>query len=154
MKKIGLLCTLLIVLLLTGCESDIINNGDIKVDNGTRLSCNQKVQTVDVKMIADFKDDKLTYLGLEYGMDLSSYTDTQVNAIQKEDMCTIVKNSMSNYSDAFTNCKQSVENKQLLITADFDLDKLKGADLTTQTSIDEAKTELEKQGYSCTITKK
>ena len=166
MKKILLFSTLFIALLLTGCgnddksASDIINGlkgGEITPtptavpSNNKRLVCNQKVQTVDVNMIADFDDEALTYLGLKYEMDLSAYSDAQINAIKSQNMCKTVKDSMSNYTDSFTNCKQSVVDKKLLITADFDLDKLVGADISRQTSISLAKAELEKQNYVCTI---
>lgn len=160
MKKILLFSTLFIILLLTGCSNNGNKLGDIDlpinedIDNGVRLVCSRKVQTVDVDMIADFKEDTLTYLGLQYEMDLSAYTDAQISAVGAQDMCTTVKKSMSTYTDAFTNCKQKVENKVLVITADFDLTKLAGADLTTNTNLTDAKTGLEKQGYSCIEEKK
>lgn len=145
MKKVVLLFSMMFVaLLLTGCEDEGV----------TRLLCTQRVQTVDVDMIADFKGDELTYLGLKYTMDLSGYSDAQIKAIDALDMCTNVKNSMSTYTNAFTNCKESIENKVLLITADFDLDKLTSSDLKKETSIEEAKTGLEKQGYTCTVSEK
>lgn len=130
------------MVLLTGCSS-----------KETRLICTQTVQGVDVKMIADFASDELTYLGLEYNMDLSAYNDTQIDYLNKQDMCSTVKASMSSYSNAFTNCKQNVANKNLKITADFDLDKLTTG-LSRKTSVEEAKAELEKQSYSCTVTNK
>ena len=140
-KGLLLLSTLVFAVIITGCSGK------------TRLTCTQKVQTVDVKMFADFKGDELTYLGLQYDMDLSEYNDTQVDLITKQDMCSTVKSSMASYSNAFTNCKQNVSNKNLKITADFDLDKLTG-DLSKKTNVEEAKTQLEKQGYSCTTSNK
>ena len=157
MKKIFLYSTLLIALFLTGCgnSSDLENkNLPDTSTNVKRLVCIQKVQTVDVDMIADFNDEELTYLGLKYEMDLSSYTSAQIDLIKKQDMCNTVKQSMSTYANSFTNCKQDVVDKKLLITADFDLDKLVGSDLSRKTSIETAKKELEKQNYSCTITNK
>ena len=158
MKKILLFSMLLLAIVLTGCGSNTNNQNsggnDEPVLAGKRLVCSQKVQTVDVNMIADFKENELTYLGLKYEMDLSGYTDVQIKAIGEQDMCSTVKKSMSSYTDAFTNCKQKLENKTLLITADFDLDKLVGADISKNTSIDVAKASLEKQNYSCTISDK
>lgn len=165
MKKILLFSTLFVALLLTGCGNDSGNtnglNGIVTTPTPTvapstskRLLCEQKVQTVDVDMIADFEKDELTYLGLKYEMDLSGYTDVQINAIRAQDMCGTVKASMQGYTNAFTNCKQSVVNKTLLITADFDLDKLIESNLSRKTSIELAKAELEKQNYSCTISNK
>ena len=93
MKKILLFSMLFILLLSTGCSSDETNKlGDInpiennEVENGKRLVCSQKVKTVDVDMIADFENDELTYLGLKYEMDLSAYSDVQINAIKAQDI--------------------------------------------------------------------
>ena len=160
MKKM-LLGILFALVLLTGCSSESSSNlgdnifgNDIEEDNGVRLVCSQKVQIVDVDMIADFKDESLTYLGLKYKMDLSAYNDAQITAINGQDMCSSVKQSMTKYTDSFTNCKQSIEDKALIITADFDLDKLIDDDITKTTNIEEAKKELEKQGYTCVESKK
>ena len=163
MKKILLFSVLFVALLLTGCDSkkdeEIVTPTSTPSPTpvpvvGKRLVCSQKVQTVDVNMIADFESETLTYLGLEYKMDLSEYSSAQIDAIKKQDMCSTVAKTMQSYTYAFTNCKQSVTNKTLLITADFDLDKLTGSDLSDKDSIDTAKSELEKQNYSCTITNK
>lgn len=138
MKKV--LFALIALLLVTGC------GGSTK-----RLLCSQKVQTIDVNMIADFKGDELTYLGLKYEMDLTSYTDAQVELVGKQDMCSTVKASMSSYTNAFTNCKQKIDNKILVITADFDLDKLIAGDIKREAKIEDVKAGLEKQNYKCTI---
>ena len=138
MKKV--LFALIALLLVTGC------GGSTK-----RLLCSQKVQTVDVNMIADFKGDELTYLGLKYEMDLTSYTDAQVELVGKQDMCSTVKASMSSYTNAFTNCKQKIDNKILVITADFDLDKLIAGDIKREAKIEDVKAGLERQNYKCTI---
>ncbi len=143
MKKVLLFGIMFAVVFLTGCQKT------------TRLVCSQSVTSsgleVSVDMIADFGEEELVYLGLEYGMDLSAYTDAQVDLINKQDMCSSVKANMSSYAEAFTNCKQSVSNKKLKITADFDLDKLMNSGLSRKTNADEAKTVLEKQGYTCVI---
>ena len=104
-------------------------------------------------MIANFSDEVLTYLGLKYQMDLSGYSDIQINAIKAQDMCSTVKQSMAAYTDAFTNCKQGIENKNLVITADFDLDKLISGDIKKEAKIEDIKASLEKQNYVCSINK-
>lgn len=159
MKKVLLFSLVIIASFITGCGNnngtnplDNINSLDV-VSKEERLVCSQKVQTVDVNMIADFKEDELTYLGLKYEMDLSNYNDIQINAIKAQDMCGTVKQSMSGYTDAFTNCKQGVENKVLVITADFDLDKLIVGDIKKEAKIEDVKAGLESQNYSCTINK-
>ena len=156
MKKLMFLSTLLFAIVLTGCSNNQNSGGNDKpVQVIKRLTCSQKVQTVvDVNMIADFNDSGLAYLGFEYKMELGSYTDEQIKAIGAVDMCGTVKATLGTLKDAFTNCKQSVENKALNITADFDLNKLVGSDISKTTSIDTAKEQLEKQNYSCTISNK
>ena len=159
MKKL-LFSLLIATVIVTGCgkeKTDGENNNDSKpvdiITKSERLVCSQKVQTVDVDMIADFKGDVLTYLGLKYEMDLGSYNDAQINAIKAQDMCTTVKQSMASYTEAFTNCKQDVVNKVLVITADFDLDKLITGDIKKEAKIEDIKASLEKQNYVCTINK-
>lgn len=68
-------------------------------------------------------------------------------------MCSVVKSYMdtSGLGEAFTNCKQGVNDQILEITADFDLDKMVGDDLSKETSVEEATKELEKQGYTCKV---
>ena len=143
MKKYLLVILLSGLLLITGCGNK----------NEKKLVCNQKVLTVDVNMIADFNDNNLDYLGLKYTMDLSDYSDAQIQAINDEDMCTTVKETMNSngLGDAFTNCKQKINDKVLEITADFDLDKMIGNDISRETSIEEAIKELEQQGYKCEV---
>ena len=150
MRKVLLFSLVFITLLVTGCGEG--NNSLFpKVENTKHLVCSQKVQTVDVEMLADFEDDVLTSLGLKYEMDLKAYTDAQIEVINKQDMCKTVKQSMSSYSNAFTNCKQSIENKVLIITADFELDKLAIGDIKKEAKIDDIKAGLEKQNYSCEV---
>ena len=143
MKKYLLVIGLSCLLVLTGCGKK----------EGKRLVCSQKVLTVNVDMIADFKGDNLEALGLKYTMDLSEYNDAQIKAVSDQDMCASVKASMSasGLGEAFTNCKQGVNNKILEITADFDLDKMVGDDLSKETNVEEATKELEKQGYTCKV---
>ena len=144
MKKVFLFSSLLLVLFLTGCSS-----------SDKKLVCNQSVTSsgvvVSVDMITEFSGDEVSRIGLEYGVDLSSYTDAQISAISSQDMCTSVKAQMASYANAFTNCKQDVSNKKLKITADLDVDKLAGIGLSKKTTVDEAKKAYESQGYTCTI---
>jgi hypothetical protein len=160
MKKVFIFSLLLVALFITGCGNDEkenenggnpLNGGTNVVSNEQRLVCSQKVQTVDVNMIADFRGNELTYLGLKYEMDLRGYNDAQIKAIEATDMCTTVKNSMQAYTNSSTNCKQSVINKVLVITADFDLDKLIAGDIKREAKIEDVKAGLEKQNYKCTI---
>ncbi len=148
MKKVLLFLLLFTSITLTGCS--LIPN---KINEGQRLVCSQKVKIVDVEMIADFSGNMLNYLGFKYETDLSNSTDKQIEALKKQDMCDTVKKTMSNYTEAFTNCKQGIENKKLIITADFDLDKIKDDNLKKAAKIEDVKASLEKQNYECVIYK-
>ena len=69
-------------------------------------------------------------------------------------MCSVVKTNMSTFATAFGNCKQTIENKVLVITADFDLNKIVTSENKSQTSKEEMISSLEKQGYKCVTTDK
>ena len=137
MKKVVLFSALFLALLLTGCSST------------KRVVCSQKVATVDVDMIMDFKNDVISYMGLKYTMDLSEYSDDQIKEVESRDLCVNVKAAMSTYKDAFKNCKQGMQGKELVITADFDIDKLPGASSGKKVSMEDAIKSLETQGYKC-----
>ena len=136
-KKIVFLSALIAILLLTGCE------------NTKRVVCSQKVSTVYVDMIMDFKDDIIDSMGLKYKMDLSEYSDYQIDLIKSQNLCESVKQYMGTYSNAFTNCKTDMQGKELVITADFDIDKIPGAEDGKRDNIDDAIKQLESQGYKC-----
>ena len=140
-------------LLLVGCskgKTDIGgNNKNISYDK--KLVCTQKVLTVNVELNTYFKSNSINGMDMKYTMDLSGYDDTQIKAIGAQDYCTIVKNSMVGFEKAFTNCKQNTNNKELLITADFDIDKITGMEVGRNEDISQVKSEMESVGYSCVI---
>ena len=139
MKKLYFFSALLIVtLLVTGCGSS------------KRIVCSQKVSIVDVDMIIDYENDKLSAMGLKYTMDLGDYTDEQINQVTSQNLCSSVQAAMNAYSDAFTNCKQNMEGKKLVITADFVLEKLPGYQNGVNEKMEDAIKGLEAQGYKCT----
>ena len=120
MKKVVLFSALLTVLFLTACGS-----------SKTKVVCNQKVSIVDVDMIMEFEKETLSAMGLKYTMDLSSYSDDQINQVKSQNLCSSVQAAMGTYASAFTNCKQEMSGKNLVITADFILDKLQDRDLAS-----------------------
>ena len=139
MKKLYFFSALLVVtLLVTGCG------------NSTRVVCSQKVSIVDVDMIIDYEDDKLSVMGLKYTMDLSTYTEEQIKQVTSQNLCSNVQAAMSTYSDAFTNCKQNLNGKSVVITADFILEKLPGYQSGATEKMEDAIKALEAQGYKCT----
>jgi hypothetical protein len=85
---------------------------------------------------------------MKYSMDLSKYSDTMINAIGKQDYCSTVQKAMSQYT--LVDCKQSIEDKKMVVTSGIDISKMSSKDLTG--SPEATKTALEKQGYTCTIT--
>ena len=139
MKKLGLLCALFVIaLLVTGCKGK------------DEVVCTQSVSGVKVDMTMDFTDNKLNSMGLKYSMDLSSYSDEQVKQVENQNLCSNVKIAMGSYGNAFKNCKQNMSNKNLVITADFDINKLPGAQDGEKDSKEAAIKGLESQGYKCT----
>lgn len=140
MKK-GIVSMLLaVVILLTGCSAKT-----------SKLVCTQSVSGVDIEFNIGFKGKIIDTMDFNYDMDLSKYTDTQISAIEKQDYCTIVKNAMSTYKEAFTDCKKEVVDKHLRVYSVLDIDKLTSSVLDKMTSDKAAKEELEKQGFTCTI---
>lgn len=143
MKK-GILLSLLlaVVVLSTGCAKK-----DVK------LVCTQTASGVDVTFNVDFSGKVITNMDFAYDMDLSNYSDAQVEAIGKQDFCSRVKSSMSTFKDAFTDCKQEISSKHLNVKAELDVDKVAKSYLNKITKPENAKAELEKVGYTCTIQK-
>ena len=143
MKK-GILLSLLlaVVVISTGCAKK-----DVK------LVCTQTASGVDVTFNVDFSGKVITNMDFAYDMDLSSYSDAQVEAIGKQDFCSRVKSSMSTFKDAFTDCKQEISSKHLNVKAELDVDKVAKSYLNKITKPESAKAELEKVGYTCTIQK-
>lgn len=141
MKKVLLSGVILCgaLLLVTGCG----------VGNKT-LSCDQSTSGVDINITSTFKGNKIDTMSLKYGMDLSSYTDAQIKAIEGQDFCKSVKNAMTGMDKAFGNCKQNIENKQLAVTATLDVSKLKGFDISDKSTFSDVKKALEKLSFKCT----
>ena len=84
-------------------------------------------------------------------MDLTGISDAEVNLVNQKDMCQVVKTSVSQYTDAFKNCKQVKDNKILKVTADFDLNKIINDNSKEEATIIAFKDKLEKENYSCVI---
>lgn len=137
--KIGvaLLC---MVLCLTGCGS-----------KDSKILCTQTANGVDVNFNIDFKGNVITSMDVAYNMDLSSYNDLQIEAIEKQDFCESVKSAFGEYEAGFENCKQNITNKKLNVSADLNVDKLPGNVLDRMGSPKATKEEIEKQGYTCTM---
>ena len=142
MKKGIVLSLMLIVtvLLATGCTK-----------KESKLTCTQTASGVDIEFNVGFKGNVIDTMDFNYDMDLSKYSDLQINAIGKQDFCTTVKNYMSTYKEAFTDCKQSIENKHLKVDSVLDVIKIAKSYSQKLSSPKKAKAELEAEGYTCTI---
>ena len=116
-----------------------------------KLVCTTKVSGVDVTFIVKFEGKKVKEMDFAYDMDLSSYSDAQISAIEGQELCPTIKQSFTGYQDAFKNCKQKVESKHLKIVADLDVSKLSSDVKDTMVSPEKAKEGLEKTGFTCTI---
>lgn len=137
MKKVLSLALVLgAVLCLTGCGN-----------KPSTLECSQKVSTVDVTLTTNFVGNKVNSMSMKYSMDLSKYSDTLVNTIGKQDYCSTVQKAMSQYT--LVDCKQSIENKIMVVTSGIDISKMSSSDLTGSPA--KTKEALEKQGYTCTL---
>ena len=137
MKKIlSLVAILGVVFCLTGCGN-----------KPSTLVCTQKISSVNVELTSNFIGKEIKSMALKYNMDLSSYSDTYLKAIEKQDFCSSVQKAMTQFT--LIDCSQKVEDKQLLVTSGIDLGKINKSDLVG--SPEATKTALEKQGYTCTL---
>ncbi len=138
MKKgiISIAVVLTAVLCLTGCGN-----------KPATLTCTQKVSTVDVELVANFAGNKINAMSMKYDMNLSAYSDSLVNTIAKQDYCKTVQNAMKQFT--LVDCKQSVENKHMIVSSGIDVTKISTKDLTGSPSA--TKTALEQQGYTCIL---
>ena len=138
MKKLYLFGGLFIaILMVTGCSGN------------DEVVCTQSVSGIKIDMIMNFKNEKLDAMGLRYTLDLTNYSDEQISQIEGQDTCSNVQSSMGTYGNAIRNCKKNLENKKLYVTADFDIDKLPGAENGERDSKEQAIKGLEAQGYKC-----
>lgn len=166
MKKISLIVLVcLMTVLLTGCKlRDTIKKIMVEASNNTeekdtkkeeiaeeKVICLQKQDQIDITFTVTFKATQMTAIDLTYDMDLSEYSDDQINSLRDTDFCTPVQNAMGKYKDAFENCITTIENKNLHLSADFSIDKLEESELNTMSTPKKAKEDLETQGYTCTI---
>ena len=128
------------------------NKDDNKKDNASSyLVCTQSASGVDITFNIEFKNNSIQSMDFSYDMSLEEYTSEQISLIEQQDFCDVVKKSMSEYSGAFSDCQQNTDNKHLVVSSTFDISKLNENILNSMVTIEDAKTELEKADYICTI---
>ncbi len=139
-KYLMVLATFVCLLLLSGCFS-----------KKQTLTCVRTEQTMKVGMGFLYVNDKPTSMDLTYELDLSKYTDTQIEAVSKQNFCSTLKSSLTQYGDAFNNCKQEVASKKLYVKTDIELSKLSQGVLNSMTTLESAKKSMESANYNCTV---
>ena len=140
MKKMGLvLVAVLMLVLVAGCGKK------------QTLSCTQTPEGYIIEFNIGFKGNMVETMDYKYDADLSAYNDSDIETLGKNDFCSSIKDSMEDYKDAFENCKQQIANKHLLLTAELNVDKIAKNTFEKMGSINDAKKELEAQGFACTI---
>ena len=126
-------------LVLTGCGNET-----------KTMICTMTQSGVDIELTTKFVGKKVDDMNLKYTMDLDDYPDEAIEEVKKQDFCSIVSTS-TGFNDALTGCKQDFKDKTLLITGNIDVKKLDDEDASDESTPEEAKEELEKQGYTCVI---
>ena len=139
-RIIGFIGVCIFLLIITGCSM-----------KKSKLVCKQTASGVDITFNVGFKGNTISTMDFDYDMDLSKYTDEQINLLKEQDFCTSVKAAMSSYKDAFTDCKQDITDKHLKVSSVLDVDKVAKNILNKMTTPAKTKKELEKEGYKCTI---
>lgn len=140
MKKLLLVFVVVCSFFLVGCSF-----------GKQKLVCKQKASGVDIEFNVGFFLNRIKTIDFNYDMDLASYSDKQISMIGKQDFCSIVKQSMKDYKNAFNQCKQKISGKHLKVYADLDVNKLDKSISKKMTTPKDAKKELEKTGYACKI---
>lgn len=128
-------------LLLTGCG------------NKATLKCNMNSSGVDINFNIDFKGNSIDAMDLKYAMDLSDFSDSQIDILKNQDLCSGLKEDMDEFKDAFADCKQELNDKKLNISAKFNVDKISSEKRDKMQTPEDAKKDLESSGYKCTIEK-
>ncbi len=114
-------------------------SGDKKV-----LSCELKTTGDESKIEITYKNKKATKGTYYEKVDGSLFTDEQFEQLKNYDLCPEIN---SQAGGVLKNCKQKIEGKSIVITAEFDISKAK----EDVNDIDEGKKSLEGNGMTCTI---
>ena len=128
-------------LMLTGCGSS----------SDKTLDCNTTSGGVTAQLKLGYKGNKVNDFKVNYSMDLSQYSDAQIDALKSQDFCSVVSSAFGEYGMGFSGCKQDISNKKLSVNTNIDLNKLDSDVVSGLSNIDDAKTGFELSGYTCTI---
>ena len=111
------------------------------------LTCSMTKGSNKVVLSSNFVGNNLKSMALAYDIDYSSYSDSTVSALEKQDFCKKVSTLMYKYT--LIDCKQKVENKHMIVTAGVDMSSFTKDQTTGSPAV--TKAEMEKQGYTCEL---
>ncbi len=137
MKKVSILLIGVFALLCTGC-------GDKKAAGSKNtLECTTNIQGLKSVMIYEVVDNKVANVKMESYIDLSQYTEEQIDTVRNEDFCPQLDSSK------YENCKSSVSGKQYILKADY---KLSEEEKIENVTINELKEKIESdESFTCVI---
>lgn len=117
-KGIILLFLLASPFMLTGCGDKDEDGGSKASKSVKTLTCKATVSGLDTTVNIEYntKDKEVKSAKTSYVMDLSSYTDDQIEQIKKTDLCASFNGEMA------TDCKTTYEDKKLVVNVDMDID--------------------------------
>ena len=124
------------------------NNGNNVDSNVQILYCTGSVEgQVEIEAELKFKNNKFEIGKFTETMDLSDYNDQQISLMGEMDVCAEIL-KQSNEQFTFSNCKQSIVGKKLVINTDYNLNPEMG---NTEVDLEEGKALFAEQGLTCTI---
>ena len=143
MKRIIL--GILLCILMVGCGNKTLTS------NKETLDCRNKTSASDIEFLIDFYDNKVKDVNLNTTIDISQYSEAVQKYLSTQDWCAKIKNSFSKYNDAFEKCDYEFGEKEITIKAILDAEKMSNGVTEIKSSINDAKTSFELNGYTCTI---
>jgi len=109
--------------------------------NTKTLECKEINGNNSAELILKYRNDKLYSMKAYYKMDLSSYSDEQIEEIKKEDTCDEISRSILGI--AAKTCNKNISSKLLTIDIEADISKIKEENLDTVNSITKTKETFE-----------
>ena len=130
MKKKYFFVLICAVLLLGGCKKGI-----------KTIECTGKSSGMDVNLRVEYDEKASSLISqyVEYILDVSSYSSSELEDIKKKDLCSQIKD---NYK--LLSCSMEIKEKNIHIYADFDMSRYKNVRLK-EDSVNEVVKSLEKE---------
>ncbi len=127
------------ILLLSGCG------------NTKKLSCTLTQNNNTMVMNYVFDGNSLKEATAKYSFDISSYNQTQKEALKKSlNLCDSFKNSATFGANTLSSCNQEITDNYIVANASLDVQKITEKS-NNNLSIDDAKKDFEKIGMICEI---